>query len=122
MDNTQPEWNAALASIEAEATGDMDVIGDLSRIVRRVPVHYAGLIACAIRCRLRGLDMPSEAGGMAVDQPQQNGAYGAHQFRIRLPGDHGNAYRVIIAPADAPISIGGVPANEHFAEPITGGE
>ena len=73
-------------------------------------IHYSGLLALGIE-KLLGL-----VGGTA-DQHQQNGMYGAHQLRVRLPNDP-TVYRVIVAPADTPIAIGEVAADQHFAEPI----
>jgi hypothetical protein len=54
---------------------------------------------------------------VTADQHQANGAYGVHQVRCRLPNDP-TTYRIIIAPADAPIFIGKVPVDQHFIEPI----
>jgi hypothetical protein len=79
--------------------------------------HYAHLIASTIRALVNGYPLPIDAEGMAVDQFQSNGAYGAKQLRVRLPG-HEQPYRVIIAPADAPVTIGGVPADQHFSETL----
>lgn len=78
--------------------------------LRSVPVIYPGYVASMIRKALT-------AGGVSVDQHQSNGTYGAHQLRVRLPDD-ATIYRAIIAPADAPISIGCVDADLHFQEPI----
>jgi hypothetical protein len=54
---------------------------------------------------------------VTIDNQQQNGAHGIHQARVRLSGDP-TTYRLILAPADAPIKINGHPIGEHFAEPI----
>lgn len=89
----------------------------------RIPVrgrlftHYTGLISHALRQLIAGQSIPDAAEGIVADQPQQNAAYGVHQFRVLLPDD-ANIYRVIIAPADAPIAINGIPADEHFSEPL----
>lgn len=69
--------------------------------------HYSGLLANAIRRALIEF----------VDQRQANATYGVHQLRVRLPDDP-TVYRVLIAPSDAPIMIGGVGVDAHFAEPI----
>lgn len=58
--------------------------------------------------------------GAHADQEQANGTWGVRQLRVRLKDDP-NTYRVIIAPADAPIRIGNVSADQHFLEPITQG-
>lgn len=48
---------------------------------------------------------------------QCNGLYGVHQARVTMAGDP-TTYRLIIAPADAPITINGRPIGEHFAQPL----
>lgn len=85
---------------------------------RPLRAHYTGLISSAIRCLLRGAKAPEAFGEATADQPQSNGAYGVHQFRLRLSGDE-TVYRVIVAPANAPISINGVRADEYFLDPIS---
>jgi hypothetical protein len=74
-------------------------------------VVYPGFIASLIS---RALPMQAEA---AVDQHQANGCYGVHQLRAKLAGDP-TTYRIIIAPADAPIFVGKTPADSHFLESI----
>lgn len=54
---------------------------------------------------------------IAVDGHQGNGLYGIHQARVTMQGDP-TTYRLIIAPADAPITINGRPIGEHFAQPL----
>lgn len=71
---------------------------------------HTGLIAHAVKRLLN-------AGGLPVDQGQHNGLYGVCQLRARLKGDP-TAYRIIIAPADAPIRIGDVDVDSHFNEPL----
>ena len=51
------------------------------------------------------------------DQHQSNGSFCIHQLRTQLPGDP-TIYRIVIAPADAPLHIGNIPIDAHFAEPI----
>jgi hypothetical protein len=84
---------------------------------RKPLVHYAGLFTSAIQRLVNGLGAPEAFAGASADEHQQNGAYGVHQLCMRLPGDP-TLYRVLIAPADAPISIGGVPADQHFSYPL----
>lgn len=48
---------------------------------------------------------------------QANGAYGIHQAALRLEGDP-TVYRMIVAPADAPICVNGQPIDNHFLEPL----
>jgi len=52
-----------------------------------------------------------------MDGHQCNGLHGVHQARVTAPGDP-TTYRLIIAPADAPIEINGRPIGEHFALPL----
>jgi hypothetical protein len=81
--------------------------------------HYAGFILSSIRAALRNRCMAdrAEADAITVDNSQTNGSYGVHQARVRLRGDP-NTYRLILAPADAPITINGRPIGEHFAMPL----
>lgn len=83
-------------------------------------VHYTGLIASSIKRLINGWQHPAhtEFAGAIADQRQMNGAYGVHQMRVRLPDDP-TVYRVLVLPAEAPVSIGGVPADQHFSEPMT---
>lgn len=82
------------------------------RATRKV---YPGFIASLIRRYL--LSAPED--DVRVDLMQSNGMYAAHQLRVRLSGDD-TIYRVIVAPANAPISVGGVPVDQHFALPLEG--
>jgi len=77
-------------------------------------VVYPGFIASLI-----GRAIPTLA-DVTVDQHQANGCWGVHQVRARLAGDS-TTYRVIIAPADAPIFVGKTPVDKHFLEPINHG-
>lgn len=54
---------------------------------------------------------------VTIDGHQGNGSYGVHQARVQLSGDP-TTYRLILAPADAPIMINGRPIGEHFAKPL----
>lgn len=87
----------------------MSIAEDIMRSLRPV---YPGAIASSI-VRLLNLQ------GARADQHQANGAYGVHQVRVRLPGDP-TIYRVIVAPADAPLQVGQLPIDQHFIEPING--
>lgn len=78
---------------------------------------YSGFLAAQIRRVLLEGGISPEATGLNVDQFQSNGMYACHQLRVTLPDGMGT-YRVIVAPADAPVSIGGVSAEEHFLEPL----
>lgn len=76
-----------------------------------VRIIYSDLIAAALQ---RGGEVRKS---VTLDQHQANGTYGIHQIRARVKGDP-TTYRVIIAPADVPLSVGYQPIDQHFAEPI----
>jgi len=76
---------------------------------------YPGFIVSKIREWARA--EPASTDRITVDGHQCNGAYGVHQARVQLAGDP-TTYRLIIAPADAPITINGRPIGEHFAQPL----
>ncbi len=73
---------------------------------------YPGFIAATIRRLLNGdsIEQP-------VSEHQQNGLYAVHQLLIKLPNGP-TLYRVLIAPADAPLKIGDTPADQHFTYPL----
>lgn len=79
--------------------------------------HYTGYILAAIRSALRSGDNAVIADRVTVSNSQTNGAYGVYQATVRLAGDP-TTYRLILAPADAPITINGRPIGEHFALPL----
>lgn len=56
---------------------------------------------------------------ITIDNHQCNGVHGVHQARARIKGDP-TVYRVIIAPADAPIFINDDkrPVADAFAQPL----
>jgi hypothetical protein len=87
------------------------------RTITALPKAYSGLVAFQIRrCLLEGKLSP-DIQSLQVDQMQSNGSFAVHQLRVTLPDGMGT-YRVIVAPADAPIFIGKCPADEHFNEPL----
>jgi hypothetical protein len=95
----------------------LDLCARLARPLPRAALHYSGLVAAQIRrSLLEGQKIP-EANGLVVDQLQSNGCYGVKQLRVTLPEGMGT-YRVIVAPADAPVFIGKVHADQHFLEPL----
>lgn len=63
-----------------------------------------GYILAAIRSALKESSAPQIAQEIAIDGHQVNGAYCVHQARVRIAGDP-TIYRMIIAPANAPIFI-----------------
>lgn len=77
---------------------------------------YPGHIISSICAALRfvGSQGPRD---VAISDHQANGAYGVHQAKAKIAGDP-TVYRIIVAPADAPITINGRPIGEHFAQPI----
>lgn len=54
---------------------------------------------------------------ITVSNHQANGVTGIHQAKVTLQGDP-TVYRMLIAPANAPITINGRPIGDHFAEPL----
>jgi hypothetical protein len=54
---------------------------------------------------------------ITIDNLQANGTHGVHQARARLSGDP-TVYRIIVAPADAPITIGGRAVADYFPQPL----
>lgn len=72
-------------------------------------VHFTGMLLNAIR------DATTRRHGdeMIFRSHRQNAAHGAHQAIIEHDGQ---LYRLVLAPIDSPISIGGTPASEHFRE------
>ena len=81
-------------------------LDDIRTAIRSLRCVYPGEIAVAIHEALPN-----------CDQHQSNGLFAIHQLRVRRPGDK-TVYRIIVAPADAPIQIGSVLADEHFKKPI----
>ena len=91
----------------------ISLIREALRLPATAPLQavYTGAIARFIAQTL------NNARDATVDQHQSNGAHCVHQLRVRLPGDP-TVYRVLIATAETPISIGTVAADDHFGEPI----
>lgn len=89
-------------------------------LLRRVrgAVHYAGFIVG--RLAVMSGDHPDDENKLVIDQHQSTGAFGVHQARVRLAGDE-TVYRMILAPADAPVMVNGVPADSYFLEPLERG-
>lgn len=79
---------------------------------------YPGEIIAAIRQWAR---RDQEAGGderaIMVDGHQSNALHCVHQARATIKGDP-TTYRIIVAPADAPIELYGRPIGEAFAQPL----
>lgn len=78
--------------------------------------HFAGMILARLR---RTMSEREEAEGerITISNHQQNAMYGVHQALLTLEGDPNN-YRLILAPADAPILIGDRLIGDHFAKPL----
>lgn len=85
--------------------------------VAALPKVFTSLLAAEIRRSLLEDKKTVDANGLQVDQHQSNGMWAVHQLRVVLPEGMGT-YRVIIAPANAPVFIGKVSADEHFSEPL----
>lgn len=81
-------------------------------------MHYTGLILSRLAIAIQEWSVkPETVDKVTITNRQQNGAYGVHQATVCLSGDP-NTYRLILAPADAPITINGRPIGEHFAKPL----
>lgn len=78
---------------------------------------HTGYILAAICSALKESYCREIAKEITLDGRQGNGLHGIHQARVTLQGDP-TTYRLIIAPADAPLEIGGRPIGEHFALPL----
>ena len=81
--------------------------------------HYTGFIVSIIRNAIAA-GRHDNANKVSIDNLQQNAAHGIHQARVRLEGDP-TIYRMILAPADAPIEFGGREASTYFARPLGDG-
>lgn len=80
--------------------------------------HFTGMILSAIRKAVHAAPgYPTDDDVIAIDNSQQNGSFGVHQARVHLANDP-TTYRLILAPADAPITINGRPIGEHFSLPL----
>ena len=83
--------------------------------------HFAGHIMAALRslvaadARANPCQSP-----ISVDNLQQNSMDGIQQARVRLQGDP-RTYRLILAPAEAPITYEGRPIGDAFAKPLGDG-
>jgi hypothetical protein len=87
----------------------MNAITDITA-PRRNRQHFTGLILATIRQACRATEVK-------VHHGQQNGSYGVHQALVKLDSDPTD-YRLILAPANAPITINGRPIDEHFAKEL----
>jgi hypothetical protein len=80
--------------------------------------HFAGLIITQIRNAVKlDLKVSGYADVLMIDQLQQNAVWGVQMGRVRLAGDP-RTYRLILAPAEAPVMIGKVAADQYFNEPL----
>lgn len=79
--------------------------------------HFAGHIMALLRNAVIDADIGN---GMSIDNLQQNSLDGVHQARVRLAGDP-RTYRLVLAPAEAPISYNGRPIGDAFAKPLGDG-
>lgn len=79
--------------------------------------HWTGLILSQIR---RSVEARMGLEGVApirIDNLQQNAMDGVHQARVRMEGDP-NTYRLILAPVEAEIVVGGRPVADLFPKPL----
>lgn len=82
--------------------------------------HHTGFILSRIRNAMNYTLRFDGDNAVSIDNLQQNAAHGIHQARVRLAGDP-TTYRLILAPADAPISFDGREASTYFARPLGDG-
>lgn len=77
------------------------------------PGHITSVIAGLCKRHTEGAD------SITIDNHQSNGMYAVHQTRVTLEGDP-TVYRMIIAPANAPIFINDDkrPVADAFAQPL----
>lgn len=82
-------------------------------------VHFAGLVLSRLVRATEHQWATGEAMGnrLTISNRQSNGSHGIYQALLTLEGDPNN-YRLILAPANAPITINGRPIGEHFAKPL----
>ena len=81
---------------------------------------FTGHILVRIRNAINALAKTADGDGIHIDNLQQNAMHGIHQARVRLAGDP-TTYRMILAPADAPIEFGGREEATYFARPLGDG-
>ena len=81
---------------------------------RTVQSHFTGLISARIKRAVAAHEFGDE---ITIDNGQANGMHRVHQCRVRLAGDP-TVYRMILAPADAPIELYGRPIGDAFAQPL----
>jgi hypothetical protein len=72
--------------------------------------HFTGLI-------LATLKRAAVAHDITISHRQANGAHGVHQALVLLDGDPTH-YRMVLAPADAPITLYGRPIDHAFMAPL----
>jgi hypothetical protein len=80
-------------------------------------MHFSGIIANSIKRLVNGHAPQDGFAGAVASEHQQNALWGIHQLLVRVPNDP-TLYRVLIAPADAPIKIASGTADQHFSYPI----
>lgn len=84
--------------------------------------HFTGLILTHIRNAVKAANAQADSAKsdiVMIDNVQENGVWGVHQARVMLDNDE-TVYRLILAPADAPIKIGTMDADDHFRTRIRG--
>lgn len=83
--------------------------------------HFTMLILSQLQqgMKLQNASLP-EGDQITIDQHQQNAMQGHHQVRVRLAGDDGRVYRLILCPDDADVALGSgkVDADQYFIEPL----
>jgi hypothetical protein len=97
----------------------MGVVSLFERMSRPLPIaqHFTGMILSTLRRGINRTIDGEPAYGLTIGDMQGNGSHGVYQASVRLEGDP-TLYRLILAPADAPIQINGHPIDQHFARPL----
>jgi hypothetical protein len=85
------------------------------RFGQQEAVAYTSFILARLSLLTR--QEPNDANKVEIDRQRKDGSRGVNQARVRLAGDP-TVYRLILAPADAPVQINGVPADDYFSSPL----
>lgn len=79
--------------------------------------HFTGFIVSRIRRAVAASNADHSGEEVTLDNVQQNGMWGVYQARVRLAGD-ATVYRLLLAPANAPIRVQGRDIEDYFAQPL----
>lgn len=88
-----------------------------ANLIPTIRQHYTGFIVRQLTRATKMLAASELGDAVTIDNHQANGAFGVHQCRVRLNGD-ATVYRLLLAPADAPIRVQGRAIEDYFCEPL----